>query len=270
MLYTKFMPVRIFFLFILGASFGSFLNVTAERLAKEEKITGRSHCPHCGHKLGFFDLIPLLSFIFLKHSCRYCGEKFSWQYFFVELCTGILFAAVGYLGNLSILGEISGLQIAGLILKLVIASCAIILFLTDLKYKVVPESVVLTAVIAAVFLRLLEIGLIGLIGPIAAGLGAGGFFLLFHLAGRAFSPAGWMGFGDVELAFLLGLLTGWPAVLPALFFSFLTGALVSITLILKKEKEFKQTVPFGPFLIVGTLFALVWGDAVVKWYVGLL
>ncbi len=256
-------------LFLFGTVVGSFLNVLIARLPSEERITGRSYCPHCSHQLYSQDLVPLLSFVFLGGKCRYCRKKISWQYPVVEFVTGLSYAAVGFLITLGSITEITKL-----VLMLIIASCAIVLFFIDLKHKIVPESVVLVSVCAAFVLQILSKGM--LLTVLLSGLGAAVFFLIFHIAGGVFSSHGWMGFGDVELAFLVGLVSGWPLVVVSLLFSFLTGALVSITLILKNKNQvkpadqLKKTVPFGPFLILGTVTALLFGNRFLIWYLSFL
>ena len=97
---------------------------------------------------------------------------------------------------------------------------------------------------------------------ILAGIAAGFFFLAIVLATRGKA----MGVGDVKLAFFMGLLLGWPAILVALFFSFLIGAIIGIILMLLKKKTLKSEVPFGPFLVIGTYMALFWGDKIINWY----
>jgi len=252
----------IIFVFVLGLCLGSFLNVLIDRLPKgEQVIGGRSYCDHCYKKLGFFDLIPLLSFLFLKGKCRYCGKKISFYYPLVELITGLCFLFI------------LTISLEPLIVKcllLTVICCLIVIFFTDLKYGIIPDEPVVAGVLASVPLVLSAsinnsaIPLFrysGFQNLMTGTLTSASFFLLFLITrGRG------MGLGDVKLAFLMGFLLGWPKIIVAIYLSFLTGALVGVILILIKKKKFGQTIPFGPFLVLGTLIAQFWGEQIMAWW----
>src|SRR4030043_2092973 len=125
--------------FFFGACIGSFLNCAVFRMEEGKKMSGRSFCPKCRHKLGFFDLIPIFSFIFLKRKCRYCQEKISWQYLVVEIATGMIFSII-FNYQLSIFNEFSlpaqaGIsQFSSLIYLWIISSILIVVFIYDLKH----------------------------------------------------------------------------------------------------------------------------------------
>ena len=250
--------VEVFIIFILGVSVGSFLNVLIDRLPREESfLIGRSYCESCKTRLRWYDLIPIFSFVILKAKCRYCRSRISYYYPVVELTTGFLFVAVLFLiGGFSI----NFITIINLIYYLFIMSGLIVIFFTDLKYGIIPDKVIYPAVaIASLFL------IANHQSPVAnrvfSAIGAFLFFLLIFLVTRGRG----MGFGDVKLAFLIGLILGFPKIVVSLYVAFLTGALVSIILILGKKKKFKgSTIPFGPFLAIGTLIALFWGDVVLQ------
>ena len=251
-------------IFLLGLCVGSFLNSVIYRLKTEESILiSRSHCPYCQHLLGFWDLIPLFSFIFLRGRCRYCKKRISWQYPLVELASGILFV----LFSLKILSfELSALffQLSKLILPLFFVSLLIIIFVYDLKWSLIPDKIVwlgITIALLALFFQFPR-----LFSHLLAGGLAGGFFLLMVLV----SGEKWMGWGDVKLGLLMGLILGWPDVLIALFLSFIFGALVGITLVLAKKKTLKSQIPFGPFLSGATIIVLLVGKELLNWYFGLL
>lgn len=232
------------FIFIIGLFIGSFLNVIADRLHRNETfLKGRSHCENCNHPLSFFDLIPLFSFLYLGAKCRYCKIKLSWYYPFSEILTGTLFV-ITYI-------TIGYTSLVLLVFYLFIISCMTIIFLSDIKFGIIPDKVVYPALVVTLFFHIL-IHVNFLSQFIFSALGAGAFFFLLFLITKGKG----MGFGDVKFALLMGLLLGFPAIIYALYIAFLTGAFVSLILIMWGKKHVKSTVPFGPFLVLGTLAAL--------------
>jgi len=259
-------------IFVIGIFVGSFLNVVVDRLPRKETIAkGKSHCEFCKKELAWYDLIPLLSFLLLKGKCRYCHKKLSLYYPIIELSTGVLFVlAYVYINSqFSILNfqlinqflipnlSIFNLQsLISLVYYLFIVSSFIVVFFSDLKYGIIPDKIVFPAIVVT-FFYLLIINPQSLIINLFSALGAWAFFLILFLITRGKG----MGFGDVKLAFLLGLILGFPKIILALYLAFLTGAFLGIILILcKKKKSIKETIPFGPFLIIGSLIALFWGE----------
>jgi len=249
------------FSFIIGLEIGSFLNCVIYRLDKKESpLQGRSFCPHCHHKLSWLDLIPVFSFFVLKGKCRYCHDKISWQYPLVEIATGFLFAFI--------IGQ-SSLALQSFFL--IILSCfLIIIFVYDLKHYLIPDKVIYPAIIIGLVYQVFEVLKFGfnnlnfdsfLYALFSAGLASAFFFSIFLI-----SQGKWMGFGDVKLAFFLGLVLGWPNTFVAMFIAFLIGALIGTGLIALKRKTLKSEVPFAPFLIIGTFIALFWGDKIIEWY----
>lgn len=235
------------FLFLCGLFFGSFLNVVADRLWNGESIVrGRSHCEHCKKPLAWYELLPVISFGLQKGKCRTCGTKLSWWYPFSELLTGIAFAAVGLTTSLLI-----PLQ---LLFLLCLTACLLVIFFADWKYGIIPFPVVAVGlVLSFVFLLLTDPS--ALLWHVVAGIGSGGFFLLIFLLTKGRG----MGFGDVIYAFFMGFLLGFPAVFVGLYLAFLTGAVVSLILVLlHKKKLHGDTIPFGPFLVLGTYLVLLW------------
>ena len=238
-----------FILFLFGLFFGSFFNVVIDRLPREESILkGRSHCEYCKKTLVWNDLIPLVSYLTLKGRCRYCHKKLSIYYPFMELLTGILFGAT-YL-------TIGQTNLYSLVYMLFVISALEILFFIDLKYGLIPFAVVFPGVIISVLFLLLTSPL-SFVSSLLSGLGAGGFFLAIFL----FTKGKGMGFGDVVYAFWMGLLLGFPKIIMGLYIAFVLGAVISVLLVLMHRKKLKGgTVPFGPFLVFGTLIMLFWGD----------
>jgi len=252
-------------LFIIGIFVGSFLNVVVDRLPRKETITrGRSYCEFCKNELAWYDLIPLLSFLILKGKCRYCHKKLSLYYPIIEFGTGILFALT-YLFIISnfkfqISNEFLNYKsiIINLTYYLFIVSSFIVIFFEDLKFGIIPDKVVFPAIILSLFYSLI-VNPQSLTINLASAVGACAFFLILFLITKGKG----MGFGDVKLSFLLGLILGFPKIILALYLAFLTGAFVGIILILwKKKRSIKDTIPFGPFLIIGSLLSLFLGNLI--------
>jgi len=257
-----------FFVFLFGLMVGSFLNCVIYRLEKNESfLKGRSYCPHCKHILSWKDLIPILSFLILKRKCRYCKNKISVQYPLVELATGILFVSVAQLTVNSEQLTISNL--VNFCYLLIVICFLIIIFVYDLKYFLIPDKVIHPAIIIALifnfqFLISKQFSIFNY--SILSAFGAAFFFLLIFLVSRG----KWLGFGDVKLAFFMGLFLGFPNILVALFFAFFIGAIIGIGLIISGKKTLKSEIPFGPFLVTGTFIALFFGNQIINWYLNLL
>ncbi|PIZ00364.1 hypothetical protein COY62_03105 [bacterium (Candidatus Howlettbacteria) CG_4_10_14_0_8_um_filter_40_9] len=278
------------FIFILGLLFGSFLNVVIfwleSNAGEDEEIKlgaknfrkhlgGRSFCPSCKHQLNSKDLIPVISWVFLKARCRFCKEKISVQYPLVELFTGLIFLTTFLYFRSEIFSAISywllAVGITKLVLLLTVNCLLLIVFVYDLKHKIIPDKIIYPAIVLALSYWLLAIGANYLYGnislasslyPLLSAFGVGGFF--YFLA--TVSDGKWMGGGDIKLVFLMGLLLGFPNILPAMFIGFISGAVVGVVLIILGKKKLQSEIPFGPFLIAGTWITLFWGDKVVEWY----
>ena len=237
--------------FILGVCVGSFLNVLVDRLPRNESfLKGRSHCEKCKKELAWYDLIPLLSFSFLKGKCRYCQVRLSWYYPAVELTTGFLFAAVLFF----VLGR--NINIITFIYYCFIVSSLIVIFFSDLKYGIIPDKIVFPAILAS-FLFLILNSQLSALNYLLSAVGASLFFLFLFLITRGRG----MGFGDVKLAFLMGLILGFPNIVVSLYIAFLTGAVIGCILIIWRKKKLAGTsIPFGPFLVLGTFLAIIWGE----------
>ena len=256
--------------FVFGLAVGSFLNCVIYRLSLIPK--GRSFCPYCKHILSWQDLIPVLSFLILKGKCRYCQKKISLQYPLVEIATGLLFLLI-FNFEFLISNKILILNfetITYLLYLLIISSLLLIIFVFDLKHYIIPDKIIFSAIFIVLLFRILELIQnskleIQNLNPVFSGLGAAGFFLFIVLISRG----KWMGFGDVKLAFLMGLFLGFPNILVALFLAFLIGAIIGVGMILFGKKTLKSEVPFGPFLVTGTFIALFWGEIIINFYLNL-
>lgn len=252
--------MAIFFASLFGLAVGSFLNVVILRLEQRRGfVFGRSSCPSCGREIEARDLIPVLSFLALRGKCRSCGSPISLQYPLVEGVSALLFAFAVF--GASSLAELAFLWTA--------ASLLLVIFVFDLRNMLIPDSVLLL---------LLGVSFLWKVGEAASGgwsvlassgvaaAAASGGFLAVYLASRG----AWMGFGDVKLAFVMGVILGWPLVLAALFLSFLLGGIAGGALILFGKKRMGSEVPFAPFLVLSTVIAYQWGGALLSWYAGLL
>lgn len=254
--------------FIFGLVAGSFLNVVVYRvLTGDSPFKGRSKCPKCKRQIAWYDNMPLLSFVMLGGRCRWCHKKISIRYPLLELLTGMLFVWWFGMGQIFFRLTQQPYTIIQPGFWLIVGIGLVSLLVADLWWSVLPDVFTIgLAVLAFLYRFLLTLaGIMKLpdfLGAIGAGLLAAGFFAALIIGTRGKG----MGWGDVKLAVLMGLLLGWPRILVALFVSFLTGAIVGIILILIGKKRFGQTVPFGPFLIMGTGAALVWGEKIISMY----
>jgi len=252
-----------FVLLLFGLFVGSFLNVLADRLPKgEDVLWGRSHCDFCRHKLVWYELIPLLSFILQNGKSRCCHKKLSVQYPISELATGIGFALIYYHQQSTINNTIfSPSFLIPYSLFLILFSSLLVIFISDLKYEIIPMEMILVGFLVAVAQFFLFPNLlVSLSSHLLSALGAGLFFfcLWFFSKGKA------MGDGDIYLSALIGFLLGFPDIVIALYGAFLTGAVSGIILVLGRKKSLKAHIPFGPFLIVGYGIALLWGDTILR------
>ena len=253
----------VFFTFIFGLFIGSFLNVLGDRLPKgKSPIKGRSRCEKCKKTLKWYDLIPLMSFIMLKGKCRYCKTSLSFYYPTVELVTGILFISTAFFVFNGSQFPITNFQLLiTFIYYLFIVSSLIVVFFADLKYGIIPDKIIFPA-IAVSFLYFLINHSSLIINHLFSAVGASLFFLLLFLITKGKG----MGFGDVKFAFLMGLILGFPNIIIALYVAFLTGAIIGCILIVwRKKRIFGTIIPFGPFLVLGTFFALFWGESIFQY-----
>lgn len=235
----------IIFLFITGIFIGSFLNVLIDRIPKgEDFMLGRSHCDFCKKILEPLDLIPLFSFLFLKGRCRYCHKKLSWQYPVIEFISGLILSFF----------FLTSVNYQMMLFNYFLFAGLLVIFVSDLKYRIIPDQIVGFLVI----LQLAELLIISgnMTNHIFSGIG---FFLFFLLLVIITKGKG-MGLGDVKYSFFMGLLLGFPKIIVAFYASFLTGAVFSLILILKGKKTMKSTVAFGPFLVFGTVVTYHYGN----------
>ncbi len=290
-------------IFVFGTIIGSFLNVVIDRADSSESVRkGRSHCPYCGKTLAWWELIPILSFIFLKGRCSSCHHKLSWQYPLVEAGTGFVFVSLlHFLSRFSFLSSFSHWPLIEQILVAINivflfywASVLIVIAVYDWKKYLVLDEVLFPAIgitlvwkiSEGIFLKLFPSRL-SFLPSLNHFLGSQNYLFGYHsyfsslflgvavfagvislLAFLTREKA--MGWGDAILAFFLGMILGWPESLIALIIAFLSGGFVSLILIFFKKKTFRSYIPFAPFLVFGTLTVMLFGDIIMKAYLSLI
>jgi leader peptidase (prepilin peptidase)/N-methyltransferase len=252
----------IVFFFLLGMIIASFLNVCIDRLpAHQSLVYPPSHCTACKRRLAFIDLIPIFSYLWLRGRCRYCGAAIPRRILWVELGTAALFGLTCWRFGLSV----------ELAVALFYICIFIVIMVIDWEKGLILNKIVLPAIGAAIVISAIfsiflpDVELVPFIGRAAAGGGIGlGIFLLIVIVSR-----GGMGWGDVKLAALIGLATGFPLVFIALLIGVILGGVVAVILLLYGIKKRKQAIPFGPFLAIATIITLLWGNNILSWYRGL-
>ncbi|QUL54523.1 prepilin peptidase [Paenibacillus tritici] len=234
---------------LLGLTLGSFFNVVGLRIpAGESLLHPPSKCPKCGTRLTPLDLIPVLSYLLSGGKCRHCGTRVSPVYPLGEAVTGLLFLVMYLKFGLTLEG------VTGLLL----VSLAVIITVSDLRYMLIPDKVLLF--FTPVFLVLvLFVPEARLWDHLLGALSGGGVLLLLALFGG-------MGMGDVKLFALLGWIIGWPNVIVAFFMACALGASVGGILQVLGRVERKQPVPFGPFLALGAILSLLFGPDIIGAY----
>lgn len=235
---------------IFGLSIGSFLNVIIYRIPKNQSILGRSYCDNCKKKLQWYDLVPIISFLVLRGKCRFCKKNINWQIPLVEIITSLLF--VFSILKFPILTDLS------LWYFLVIQSLLISIFFIDLENGIIPDKLIIPLfLISIIYVSLNQSFINHFISFLFT-------FILFFLIYILTKGKG-IGFGDVKLAPILGLIFGFPNIVVVLYLAFLTGGIISLILVLwGKKKLRKDTISFGPFLVLGAIFTIFLGDVTVS------
>ena len=244
---------------IFGALIGSFLNVCIFRLPKEESIIWPgSYCPHCKNPIKFYDNIPLISYLVLRGRCRSCKGSISLQYPAVEGITALssLFLFIRFGLSLSFL--IYFAFVAGLIVITVI----------DLFHQIIPDLISLPGIAMGLLLSLINPNITFSNSMIGVLIGGGSLFAVATVYHWLFKRVG-MGGGDVKLLAMIGAFLGWKAVILTIFLSSLIGSLVGIIVMVSKGRDFRYAIPFGPFLSLGAVFSLFYGQEIISWYLGL-
>ncbi len=249
-------PIIWLTIFCAGLCIGSFLNVCISRMPGGQSIVRpASRCPVCGTPIRFYDNIPVISYLILKARCRACHAHINIRYPLVELITGAMACCI-------ILKY--GFAVSSLIYFLFIAALLVVTFI-DLNHRIIPDRISLTGIVAGLVLSpvLAEIAFIdSLIGILAGGGSlfavAMGYYLITGKEG--------MGGGDIKLLAMIGAFTGWQGVLFTIFAASAAGTVIGVALMAAAGKNMKFAVPFGPFLSLGAVAYLFFGQAVIHWY----
>lgn len=247
---------------VFGLVFGSFLNVVAYRVPLGRSVVNPpSACPACDSPVRPRDNLPVVSWLLLRGRCRDCGTRISGRYPLVEALTGLLFAAtVGVIGVTWVLPA-----------YLWFGAVTMVLILTDLDHKRIPNRILYPGTIAGLGLLTVGAALDGRLDVIPRGLlGAFGYFAALFLL--AVIARGGFGFGDVKLAFMLGLFLtyqGWKQLGVGAFLAFLIGGVVSIGLLVSRKRGRKDAIPFGPSLVIGAWIGIAFGAEVADWYLNI-
>lgn len=290
--------------FFIGTILGSFSKAMADRSLRRGSFWKRSYCESCKHKLSWYDLVPLFSYLQLFGRCRYCKKSIGEEYIILEIIYGIIFAFLFWQTSFKVPDALNYspetiLFFVEILLKSFFITILGIVTITDLKKMIIPDRVIIPAT-AGLFIALIVTSIYKIVSlffllrydPIGkflipphsdyfyrqtmligqtlglsflTGLAIALFFLFLIIITRGKG----MGGGDVKLGFFFGLMLGFPNGLLALVLSFFTGAVVALGLIAAGKKSFGQTLPFGPFLVLGSLIALFWGKQIVDIYLNL-
>lgn len=249
------------FIFLLGISIGSFLNVCIYRMGREQSVVRpASHCPNCKKPIQWRDNIPLLSYILLKGRCRDCGQKISSRYFFVELLTGLIFLAI--------------YQRFGLTPKsfgyFIFVSALIVSTFVDFDFQIIPDEISLGGIAVAILwsfifpaLQNAPGHLLGLRQSLLGVLVGGGALWILGCVGDFIFKKESMGGGDVKLLAMIGAFMGWQTALLCLPIASVIGAVVGIGV---KIKTKESIIAFGPYLSLGALVSMFWASKIIGFF----
>jgi leader peptidase (prepilin peptidase)/N-methyltransferase len=251
--------------FVFGAIVGSFLNVCIVRIPKGDSIVDPpSRCPACNTAIRFYDNIPLISYLVLGGRCRSCGARISPRYLFVELLMACLAVALYYQFGFSLSFLVSFIFVAALI----------VISFIDLDVRIVPDVISLPGIVAGLLFSVVARYLVSdsselIPSPLSALIGVlvgGGFLLALAWAYEAFTGVEGMGGGDVKLLAMIGAFLGWTAIPFTLFFASLTGSIIGLGFMISKGVGRRFALPFAPFLCLGALLYLFFGNELISLY----
>jgi leader peptidase (prepilin peptidase)/N-methyltransferase len=283
-------PLAAIFIAALGAIIGSFLNVVIYRLPREESIVfPNSRCPQCATAIHAYDNIPVISYLILRGRCRKCSAPISARYPAVEALTGILFVAVFLYDALG-----RGGPTAALPFDLLFVSALVALIFIDAEYMILPNAITYPGMVFALVARLalpflmganafddlntlahvpalsgLPVWTISLVGAVLGALAGGGSLWLMGWLWEKLRGVEAMGLGDVKMMFMVGAYLGWRLTVLTIFLGVITASLTGIMLMLKRgERNMQMLLPFGIFLGIGSIIALLVGARIISWYAG--
>ena len=241
--------------FVIGLVIGSFSNVCIYRIPLNESITyPGSHCPKCNKPIKYYDNIPVLSYLLLNGKCRYCKNKIPIQYPVVELLTGFIYLGLYLLYGINLITFV----------YMILCSVLIIISFIDLKERIIPDVLSLPFIvigfILSFFLKELSItdSLLGI-------LSGGGSLLVIAIVGSKIFKKEAMGGGDIKLAAMIGAFLGWQLTLLSLFLGFFLGSIIGVIVLIINKGD-SDIVPFGPFIAIGAIISVFWGESIINWY----
>ena len=246
------------FVIILGALWGSFANVCIIRIPQGKGVVvGRSFCVKCNKKIQWFDNIPIISYLLLKFKCRNCKTKISFQYFLVETISLI---------NFLVLYLIFGISLTTLFL-IILSVVFLIIFFIDLKHYIIPNTLTYSMMILG-FVKSFDPNLDPIfpnfLNSLIGGLLGYGIIWSIIYFYRQFKKKEGMGLGDAKLFAVIGFWFGWISIPFVVFLSSIIALLSVLPDLLRSSKKLSSQIPFGPFIILGTIFYLVFQDNFVK------
>jgi leader peptidase (prepilin peptidase)/N-methyltransferase len=241
-----------------GLCIGSFLNVVIHRLPRGTSVvTPPSRCPGCNYQLRWSDNVPVLSWVFLRGRCRRCRAPISIRYPIVEILTMLMFLLHLWLFGWSAL----------MIVRVAFATALIALFAIDLEHHLLPNAITLPGIVVGLIVSLVLPP--GIVDSILGTLLGGGVLWAIGEAYYRYSGQEGMGGGDVKMLAMIGAFLGWQSVLLTLVLSSFSGALIGIALLATSRGSMRYALPFGTFLALGAFVAMLSGDAIFTWYLGL-
>jgi len=244
------------FSFLFGLVLGSFANVCIYRLPMGKSIVSPpSSCPHCGFQIPFYDNIPIVSYILLRGKCRQCKQPISIQYPLVELIMGIISLALFIRYGISY----------QYILQLLFAGSLVVITFIDLHHKLIPDVISLPGILIGFLASFLLRHLTWLDSAIGIVAGGGALLLIAVVFEKITGKEG-MGGGDIKLLAMIGAWMGWKALPFVVLISSLLGIIIGGGALVASGKGIRVKIPFGPFLAMGSLIYLFFGDSLVAWY----
>lgn len=248
------------FSFVLGTIIGSFLNVVALRYNTGMTLKGRSKCFSCGKNLSWHELVPVLSFLLQRGSCKNCKSKISWQYPIVELFAGFCFLMIFY-----VFPPMTFEASVSTIFYLFITCLLLIITIYDIKHKIIPDTLVYTFAVIA-FAKLFVSPELTLMLPSLSDALAGPILALPFALMWLLSKGAWMGLGDAKLVLGIGWVLGLLPGVSAIVLAFWIGAIFSLIWMYVVMRKFKARyeIPFGPYLILGMYLVLFFGIRIIE------
>ncbi|MCL2761126.1 MAG: prepilin peptidase [Desulfuromonadales bacterium] len=248
------------FAFIFGAVVGSFLNVCIYRIPEKKSIVSPpSACPKCGNYIRWYDNIPVISFLILRGKCRFCKAPVSWRYPLIEALNGILTLLLFVKFGLSIT----------FVAYFILSSALVTISFIDFDHQIIPDEISLSGIVIGFIFSFFIPGL-GWLNSLLGILIGGGILLAVAYGYQFLTGKDGMGGGDIKLLAMLGAFLGWKAVLFIIFSSSLVGAVVGIIIMIVQKKDRKLAIPFGPYLALGALLYVFFGETVIAWYMSTL